>query len=244
MGLLSTTPPRIDHWTATRWSVVAGLSAPDPVAARRSWEELLRDYQAPLLRYASSLLRRLGTGSDVVSDAEEALQSFLTACVEKGWLSRAAPERGRFRAFLQALLKRHIWHVHRHRTAQRRHPGPGRSVVPLLEEADADAGLLDDGPERLEFDRGWVELIVERALLRLHARHERYALVIRDLIRTHGEGSADLPEQLGIRREQLPVVKHRAREQFARLFTEEIAATVADDHSLAEEWTLLAPLLP
>lgn len=244
MKILNSTPPPIDNWHTTRWSVLADLEAQEPATWQRSWDELVRAYTPPMERYVRGLLRRLAPGSDAVADTEEVLQGFLAACVEKGWLGRATPEKGRFRAFLQALLKRHVLHFHRHRRAARRHPGPGQSLVPLLDETDEAEAIFEDTEERAGFDAGWAAVLVDRTLRRLEEKHERYGAVVRDLLLTHGEGSPDLAQRLGIRSAQFPVVKHRARDLFARLFAEEFAATVTDPQSYQEEWTSLSAYLP
>lgn len=114
-----------------------------------------------------------------------------------------------------------------------------------------DAGWVSDSDEPAAnselheaFDRAWIEIAIERAREKLRKGNERYALVIDDLIRTRGEGSADLPELVSLQPLQVRVLRSRARARFKELLVEELVATVADPDELAEEWQLLARHLP
>jgi len=244
MGILKTTPGRVDAWATTRWSTVAKLADRKAPTWESDWRYLVEAYRAPLERYAQRLLARMAPGGDSAADAEDLVQSFLSLCIEKGWLARAEPGKGRFRAFLQTLLKRHAIKAVRHRLAQRRHPGAEHAILPLLDEGVDEDPSLDDSRERQEFDRDWVCVLVEQTLRRLTEEHEKYAAVIRDLILTHGEGSPDLDRLLGVHAQQLPVIRHRARERFARLFEKELAATVASQRDFEDEWRALQAFLP
>ena len=71
-----------------------------------------------------------------------------------------------------------------------------------------------------------------------------YAEVVADLLRTDGEGSADLGERLGKSPEQLVHLRHRARKRFATLFHERLRETVRDDGDYAALLEDLGPYLP
>ena len=170
----------------------------------------------------------------------------LSDCVAKNWLTRADPAQGRFRAYLQTLLRRHVGHVLRAERAIKRNPGRDRRVLSLREDEETHGAADEpDGADDLTtFDREWVGTAIARARARLAETNVRYALVIDDLIRTEGEGSAGLAAEVGLRPAQVPVLRHRARERFARLFEDELRATVADETAFAEEWRALAAYLP
>lgn len=230
----------------THWRVVATLDRRDDPAWQESWQALVTAYTAPMQAYARSVLSRARGRAVGADEAAEMVQGFLASCVHKGWLSRADQDRGRFRAFLQALLKRYVLRVLRDASAQKRTPGPGRAVLPLHEAGVAgDPGLeVDDAEDRAAFDREWVEVALERARGRLRAHNTRYLQVIDDLVATDGAGSPGLAARLGLREQQLPVLRHRARERFAKMLVEELRATVADEQAFLEEWAALAPYLP
>jgi len=245
LSLLSKEPPRTGGWTSTIWSVVASLEHRTGGAWQSSWAYLAETYRPPMEAYVRRLLGRLQGRAGSAEEACEVVQAFLTTCVEKGWLAKADPAKGRFRAYLQTLLRRYVYgHVERER-ALKRSPGPGRRVVPLLEGDALEAELPAEEPEDVEaFDRGWVRIALDRARARLALKNERYLMVIDDLILTDGEGSEDLAARVALSPTQLPVLRHRARTQFAKLFQEELAATVVDEVAFRDEWRALQAYLP
>lgn len=244
MRILSKTPPPSRGWNATRWSMVTSLTDRADPRWQTSWTTLAEGYRRPLEAYTRRVLARGPGGSAAAQDAGDVVQDFLTTCVEKAWLSRADPEKGRFRAFIQTLLRRYITGLTRQRLAQKRSPGDGRRLLPL-QPGDQGRGLVAENPEDLAaFDRSWTEVAIERALSRLRDENARYHTVIRNLIDTGGEGETELAGQLGLRRAQLPVLKHRARRRFSALFEDEFRATVSDPEAFDEEWRVLQPYMP
>ena len=164
-------------------------------------------------RYAASVLART-RGRASAEEAAEVVQGFLAACLEKGWLERADPGRGSFRAFVRTLLRRYVY--------ARLREGQARARTLSLDAGDLAEPADDEQPDLDAFDRGFVEIAVERALARLLRERERYHAVVADLIATDGEGSSDLPGRLGVSDAQFPVLRHRARKRFARLFEDEL----------------------
>ncbi len=235
MALLDRTPPRGRGWATTRWSVVRAIGDRSSAAWQASWKHLVETYRAAMEGYVRRLVPALRA-----NDAEDVVQSFLTACVEKDWLSRADPHRGRFRDFVRIALKRHALQDLRKASAQRRRPSEGHAVIPLPEDDCLPATAAADAA----FDRDWVQTAVSHALARVEAERTTYRVILSDLIATDGRGSPDLAARLSVTPDHLRVLKFRARSLFARLFREELAATVTDSLALTEEWRILAPYLP
>ena len=240
MSILEPAPPPPSEWAVTRWSLVADLSQRGTPTWESSWTELVEGYRPAMERYVRRVLRRSGSNADPA----DVVQEFLAVCLEKDWLSRADPDRGRFRAYIQVLLKRYTYRVLKRDRAQRRNPPPGQVVQSLLPD-EAEAPLSEEEQADLDdFSRSWVEIAVERAMDRLAAENPRYLLVIQDLIDTEGTGSPELAEKVGLRRQQLAVLRHRARKRFSALFATELAATVDDQECLEVEWKAIQPFLP
>ncbi len=231
-------------WAKTRWSIVSGLDQRDDPAWQAAWAFLSTSYERPMLIYAERLLARAPGGRVSAQDARDVVQEFLTTCIEKDWLPRADPRRGKFRAYVQILLRRYVTRWLRRRLAKKRRPAEGISLLPLLPEDEEHMPSSAEAADLEAFDRSWSRVAIERALERLQRKSNRYGLVIRDLIDTEGEGSADLPDQLEGGRGQFPVTKHRAKKQFASLFREELSSTVADPAAFEEEWNALSRYLP
>jgi len=197
-----------------------------------------------MVRYVRRVLSRSRGRPVSPEEAQDVVQSFLVACLEHQWLTRADPHAGRFRAYLQVLLRRHAYRVIRHATAKRRQPGGGLEIFSIRDQDTLQSVAPEERSEFDEFSQSWVETAVERTLTRLAEEHDRYRIVIEDLIRTDGEGSADLAELVGLHPEQLPVLKHRSRKRFCRLFEDELADTVGNQEAFEEEWRAIQPFLP
>jgi DNA-directed RNA polymerase specialized sigma24 family protein len=75
--------------------IVAAASAEGTAEARAALEELYRLYCYPVYAF----IRRRGHGRQ---DAQDLTQDFFVHLMEKGTLSRADPQRGRFRNFLHS----------------------------------------------------------------------------------------------------------------------------------------------
>lgn len=244
MPLLGSTPPRQDLWTRTSWSTLATIAETAPREAEGAWNDLIARYRTPLLLQARRLLTRARGRPVPAEDAEDLVQAFWVACLDKDWLGRADPDKGRFRAFVQVLLKRFVRDRVEHEHAGVRHPGPGRGVAQLEDLAREPAAPGGAGDDDEAFDREWVRIAIERAIADVEAASARDGVVLRDLIRTDGKGSADLAAVLRVHPQQLAVIKTRVRDRFAKHFTNELAATVRDASDFDAEWRALARYLP
>lgn len=244
MPILGRDPPRQDPWALTSWSTVARLSSDTRQVAEVAWRDLIARYRGPLLSQARRLLARGRGRPATAEDAEEAVQAFWVACLEKDWLGRADAERGRFRAFVQVLLKRFVRDRVEHEHASVRHPGKGRSVVEMGALGVEEAAVASDRAEAEAFDREWVKVAIDRAVAAVEGASARDGVVLRDLMRTEGAGSPDLAALIRVHAEQLPVIKSRVRDRFSKRFAEELSATVRDPADFDEEWQALARYLP
>ena len=207
----------------TRWTMLPPPPAADDPDWEQGWRFLFETYQPAMQRYVRGLLSRLLRRSVAPEEAEEVVQDYLSHCIEKAWLSRDACAIRSFRRYLRTQLYRFTHDWLDRRLAQKRAP-----------EGLKSADMLDDLPVEpddelvAELDRGLVEVAQERALAHLAAANEEQAELIRDLLRTGGEGSPDLAERLGRPERQLKVLRHRARRAFALHFLEELQSTTRD----------------
>ncbi len=235
--------PAAGGWIPTRWSLVGRMAAEPDDAWMAAWNWLIHSYEEPMQRYVLGVLRRTRGHADP-SEAHDVLQAFFTACLERGWLSRADPRRGRFRAYMKVLLRRFVQSHLRREGALKRRPGEGKELQGLPEGDGIVDSSAADAAESEAFDREWVGVAIARTLDRLREEQARYHAVVHDLVLTHGEGSPDMAARVGLQPKQLPVLRHRARARFAALFAEELAATVGNEDEFRAEWAALAPYLP
>jgi RNA polymerase sigma factor (sigma-70 family) len=145
----------------TRWSIVLGGVGAGRAAAL---EALARAYWRPVYGYARA--RRLLDHEDAL----DATQEFFLWMVSSGFLGRADPARGRFRAFVKVALDRFLVDLHRAASSVKR--GCAASILSLdsdvavgLEPADLDGRSPEDVLDDL-----WRRELISRALERLERR--------------------------------------------------------------------------
>ena len=220
----------------TDWARIKGLDDPTDAQREAKWAHVVATYQNAMDRYVRRILSR-GLGFDPdVDEVQDVRQAFLEACVEKRWLSRADPRVGRFRAFLQAVLKRYVCKYLDHRNALKRRPPPGFRLV-ALDDLMVVGQEPAAEPDEAEFDEGWVSATVRAALNALRAKNARYAEAIEREMAARGAGAEPVSTA-----ERVP--RHRARKAFRERFQEALRLTVMWDAFLAEEWVAIDRLLP
>ena len=232
-------------------SIVTRRTLLPPPAARESaawtdaWDHLCHTYTPALTRFVQGYLRRIGYQAADRDMPAVIVQEFLTKNMASGQLAKDGAEVRQFRAWISTHLRRfvHDW-LDRELAAKRRPPG---SESPEVLEG---VGSLEQDPALHSFDKGFVTIALGNALARLRRGEGApkwggvYADIVQDLSLTHGEGSADLHERLGVRRDQMPILRNRARKKLSQLFVGELRTTVQDDEALAELLRDLDPLLP
>ncbi len=203
------------------------------------WQFLFSLYTPAMVRYVKSILSRSLKRAADDDEAQDIVQDYFSACLEKDWLTRDVDSIRCFRAYLQLQLKRFVYKHLDHKFAQKRNPG-------AMASPEALEGVVGDGvdPSAEELDEGWVSVAVTQALAELRQGNELYAEVIADLLRTDGEGSPDLAERLGQSSQQLTHLRHRARKRFGTLFHEQLRETVLDDEAFEDLCGRLEAYLP
>lgn len=154
-------PPRgvlpTSRFPETRLSLLASLASTDPDRRREASDLLYRAYRAPVL----DVFRWRWRLSD--ADAEDALQEFFAAALEKGWLERFDPARARFRTFLRLCADRFAGHHLESMGRQKR--GGAAEAVAFDDVADV---LLDPAdPAEVRFRAEWVRSVLNLAIERL-----------------------------------------------------------------------------
>lgn len=219
----------------TRWSLILRARQPDAVG-REAIEELLAAYWQPVYAF----YRRLGADAETAADLTQGLFAHL---LTRDDLAAAAPERGRFRAFL-ATCARHWWMNERARATSAKRGG---GVTPLpLDRGETEAWLATEPVHGLDadavFERRWAQTVIERALWQLEqeelaaGRREQFA-VLRAVL----DGSpppepwAVLATRLDTTEGALKVAAHRLKERFRVRITAEVRQTLADECAPGEE---------
>ena len=218
-------------FATTRWSLVieAGRDAGSALA------DLVATYWYPLYAFA----RRRGTGAD---EAQDLVQGFFAALIEKRFLLAADPERGRFRTFLLTAFKRYAATEWERRRAHKR--GGDRLHVSLDFEAGEARYRLeptdDLTPERL-YARRFALTLLQRVMDDLRREYgrreesERFEELCPYLPGGPPGDRAAAAARLGLTPEAFRVALHRLRGRYRRHLEAAIRETVADPADVAAE---------
>lgn len=219
-------------FATTRWSVVlaAGREAPSALG------DLFRIYASPLYAFA----RRRGAGPE---DAHDLVQGFFLALLEKPFLRRADPERGRFRTFLLTAFRRHASKVREKGRARKR--GGGRAFLPLdleTEEASYRAEPRDEETAERLFERRWALALLRAVMGDLAAEHGRrgrsppFSDLEPFLLPTSpSPPQAEAAARAGVTPEAFRVALHRLRRRYRARLLARIRDTVADPGDVEDE---------
>lgn len=227
-------------FTTTRWSLVARAGQGDAEHRGEALEALCRSYWKP----AYIFVRSTGQDEEVSKDVT---QAFFARILEKGTLTLADPERGKFRTFLLTLLKRFLADWRDHGRALKRGGGIVHVPLDLAEAPPLVAG--GESPEEA-YDRRWAMTLMERtaAALREEARTADRATLFTALApflsSDPDSGSyARIAGTFGLSRGAVAMTVHRLRMRFRDLLRREIAETLADASDLEAEMEALREAL-
>jgi RNA polymerase sigma factor (sigma-70 family) len=205
--------------------------------ARSALEILCTQYWYPLYSY----LRRQGKSHH---DAEDCTQEFLARLLAVNGMSRAKPERGRFRTFLLSSLRNFMINEWQRGQAAKR--GNGQSLLPLEFDAagerfarePVDPGLT---PEQA-FDRSYALDMINRAIEALRAEYDSSGRgAVFTALRPFMWGDAKSgalgqeAEKLGMNAHALTVALQRLRRRLGECLREEVNQTVADEAEVDAE---------
>src|SRR4029079_1501005 len=132
-----------DAFPETRWTrIVAARGQPE--RRRAVLHELCASRWQPLYVH----LRKQGLPPD---RAQDVVQGFLVHLLERDFLARLDPGRGRLRAYLKTALAHYLANLYAEESAQKR--GGGRAAL-AFEDVEAVIGAAPDDPSAA-FDREW-----------------------------------------------------------------------------------------
>jgi len=145
------------RFSTTAWSVVAGAQGSDTAFARDCVALLVERYWRPVYRFI-----RCYTKSR--AEAEDLTQGFFTLFLEKGAIAHADRERGRFRTFMLAAVKRYL--AGEYRIKKRKDIEVLFAGIRDVESEPFFEPAADESPEDI-FMRNWAKCVLENCVARL-----------------------------------------------------------------------------
>ena len=224
------------EFRTTHWSIVLAASGNDSSQAADALARLCRDYWYPLYAY----IRRRGHESH---DAQDLTQAFFARLLEKNFLAAVRRERGKFRWFLLATLKRFLANEWNHDHAIKR---GGRHITISLDQETAEGRYRHEvadhtTPDKL-FDQSWAMTVLEHAREQLQQEYragEREKLFEQLKIFLSGDRApishAEVGVILGLSESAVKVAVHRLRQRYRDCLREQIAQTVSSPAEVDDE---------
>ncbi|MBI3789730.1 MAG: sigma-70 family RNA polymerase sigma factor [Gemmatimonadetes bacterium] len=142
---------------STRLSLVHALASDDAHVRAIAFERVVRIYRTPVIE----VVRRQWQLEP--ADAEDLAHDFFLVALDRDWMQRFDPARGRFRTFLRACVRDFANAEHRRAHALKR--GGFARAVPV---EDADLAAADADADST-FDHEWARSVLDAALDALEA---------------------------------------------------------------------------
>lgn len=215
-------------------------AAVDGQTSARALDELCRIYWYPLYAF----IRRQGSSA---YDAADLTQAFFAQFIQRDCLAHVDPEKGRFRSFLLACLRRFLANQHRHDHAAKR--GSGRRTLSLdfaLAEQRYGCELSHSiTPEKI-YQHDWAVAVLAQALLTVSQEFAaRGRQRIFDTLKIYlmpdeaAPAYAQAAATLGMSEAAVKVAVHRLRDRYRQAVEQEVANTMEQGASLGDELNIL-----
>jgi len=219
---------------STRWSRILGSGSQGTLP---DVESLAQAYWRPVYGYVRA---RFAKSDD---EAVDCTQDFFLWMIERGFLGRADPERGRFRGFLKVSLRNFLSDRERAARAQRR--GGDRVHLRLHFDGEDLPALEPDAKARTPdeiLDDLWRSTLVERATQTLEQElralgKEIYFEVFRDYFLSSEEGLdyQAVADRYGISTVQVSNHLAHAKKRYRHLLRAAVMETVSNPEELEAE---------
>ncbi len=214
-----------DPWgPRTQWTLIkkaAGLDGTTNVG--QAWSALFEKYREPVTRAVSRLLRGRSDSEDVAND-------FFAYLFEQEVLPKIDPDQGRFRCFIQGVLRRYV--------LQRLRKDRGDGAVSLEGvEVSATLRTFEDDDES-----DWACAVLDHGFCSLRSEDARKADL---LARAYGIGEWEKTDREVLRSEfdlkgsALDVAIHRSRRRLGELIVREVRETVATRKDFDDELEMI-----
>jgi RNA polymerase sigma-70 factor (ECF subfamily) len=228
--------PNPEDFATTQWNLVMAAGQQSSPDSRSALESLCQTYWYPLYAY----VRRRVQDS---SEAQDLTQAFFSQLLEKNYVGQAAPDRGRFRAFLLTAFKNFLSKQWEKDKAQKR--GGGRAPISLDFETGDSRYRIEPATnltaEQL-YEKQWALTLLDRIMKRLEeeladaGQSDRFGVLKEFLVGDHaGLTYAGAAAELNTTEAAAKMAAHRLRRRYRELLRDEIAQTVSSPEEVDEE---------
>ena len=237
---MSTTKSGKGAFPTTDWGLFVDIRDGSPAAKRAALDILARRYWKPVFRFLQF------SGKDEES-AKDLTQAFFAEWIEHNAFAKADAQKGKFRSFMLASLKRFVSNEHRGDHAQKRRPEAGLvSLDELMDNEEKPFEPVDAETPDKAFDRVWAVEVVGRVLKHLKSECTRkgqdvhYDIFARRIIYPILQGQKETPiAELGrkhsLSEKQAGNHLETAKRAYRRLLEEEVRLYATTDSEVSDE---------
>jgi RNA polymerase sigma factor (sigma-70 family) len=232
----TSTPVGAADFRTTHWSVVLAAGQQHSPAGSQALARLCSTYWYSLYAY----VRRRGHDAH---DAQDLTQEFFTRLLQRNFLQKVSPDKGRFRSFLLASLKNFLANEWDRAQTQKR--GGGTTSLPF-DQVSAESRYqlepIDTATPEALYERRWALTLIEQVMTRLrqeYVRSEKADLFDELKVFLSGDGKsmtyAELATKYAVSESAVKMTVLRLRQRYGELLRLEIAQTVATPKEVEEE---------
>ena len=232
----------------TDWGLFVDIRGGSPAKKLAALDILARRYWKPVFRF----LQYSGKDEEAAKDLT---QAFFAEWIESNAFAKADAQRGKFRSFMLASLKRFVANEHRADYAQKRRPAAGMlSLNELMDNEEMPFEPVDaETPDRA-FDRAWASEVVGRVLghMEVECRNKgqkaHFDIFSKRLIQPilYGQEApsmAELGKAHGLTERQAGNLLETAKRAYRRMLDEEVRLYAASESEVSEEVRIIFAIL-
>ena len=231
-------------FATTHWSVIAAAADTESPQAQEALADLCRAYWYPIYAH----IRSRGYNPH---DAQDLTQGLFLRLLQKDFLMRVKPQKGRFRSYLLGAVKHFLADESERKNAQKRGGGKVHISFDAMEAEDRflTEQADDQTPDRL-FDRRWAWSLLDGVMERLRAEQtEESNAAVFEALRPHlvagaeDKSYASVASALGVSETAVRQAVCHLRQRYHRLFWDEISHTVSTRIEAEEEVRYLCSVI-
>ncbi len=234
----------VARFPSTAWTCIQAARDPDHPHRVAAVNRLIETYWRCVFHY----LRARG---HAFQKAEDLTQAFFLRFLERGWLGRVDPARGRFRNYLRTLLKGFVCDQTVRASLQVQFERSFVSIASLIQDSDRTYEPADQETGEEAFDKQWKDSVLATVRRSLQLYYEGTGKV-EDRLRFQifaayhfAERASEQPtqeqlaERFGVTREQVRYALEEVGKRYKRFLRQEIRDQVGSEEEIDQELAAL-----